>query len=122
MEILPYAPVFHLGLYRDKASLQPVEYYNKLPSGHPHEVCLILDPMLATGGTAIASINLLKEWGVKEIKLVTICGSDYGVTAVKKAHPDVEIFIGVVDKELAPNGYIVPGLGDAGDRLFNTIH
>ena len=113
--------VFHLGLYRDKVSLQPVEYYNKLPPNDPQDMCLVLDPMLATGGTAIAAINILKEWGVKDIKLVSICGSVYGVEALSKAHPDVEVFIGVVDEELASNGYIIPGLGDAGDRLFNTM-
>lgn len=100
-------------------TLQPVEYYNKLPPNHPYDVCLILDPMLGTGGTAIASINMLKEWGCKEIKLVSVCASDFGVRAVKGAHPDVEIYAGVVDPELS-KGYIIPGLGDAGDRLFNT--
>ncbi len=121
MELLPYASVFHLGLYRDKLTLQPVEYYNKFPQNNPHEVCIVLDPMLATGGTAISAINVLKEWGAKKIILVSVCGSEYGVTAVKKAHPDIDIYIGAIDKELASNGSIIPGLGDVGDRLFNTV-
>jgi uracil phosphoribosyltransferase len=101
--------------------MQPVEYYNKLPPNHPYDVCLVLDPMCATGGTAIAAINMLKEWGCKEIKLISVCSCEFGIRAVKTAHPDIEVYVGVVDPELSKGGYIVPGLGDAGDRMFNTV-
>jgi uracil phosphoribosyltransferase len=106
--------------YYPKITLSPVEYYNKLPSVHDYDLALLLDPMLATGGTAVAAIDILKEWGVKKIKLITICASTKGITVVNKAHPDVSIHVGVIDEQLSANGYILPGFGDAGDRLFNT--
>lgn len=106
--------------YFSKITLSPVEYYNKLPSVHDYDLALLLDPMLATGGTAVAAIDILKEWGVKRIKLITICASTKGIMVVNKAHPDVAIHVGVIDEQLSPNGYILPGFGDAGDRLFNT--
>ena len=119
LHLLPIADVLHLGLYRDKNTLKPVEYYNKLPDTCQVDQCIILDPMLATAGTAIAAVSILKDWGVKNIKLVSLVASRSGIQALEKAHPDVSVFVAAVDSELSQSGYIVPGLGDAGDRLFN---
>lgn len=118
--LLPTAPVFHMGIFRERDNLQPVEYYNKLPSQCHHPVCIVLDAMLATGGTAIATVRALKEWGAKRIKIVTLCASAKGVQRLQAAHPDVQIYTAAVDEELSEDGYIVPGLGDAGDRLYRT--
>ena len=119
-ELMPSAEVWHIGLYRDEKTLQPVQYYNKLPVSPSVAVCLILDPMLATGGSATATIGILKKWGVKRIKFVGIIGAPEGIDEVHKHHPDVPIHLAAVDSHLNEIGYIVPGLGDAGDRQFGT--
>jgi uracil phosphoribosyltransferase len=119
-ELMPSAEVWHIGLYRDEKTLKPVEYYNKLPIEPTVSLCLILDPMLATGGSAIATADVLKRWGVKKIKFVGLIGAPEGVAAMQKAHPDVAIHIAAIDDHLNEKGYIVPGLGDAGDRQFGT--
>jgi len=119
-EMMPSAEVWHIGLYRDEDTLQPVEYYNKLPVIPTVQVCLVLDPMLATGGSAVATVNILKEWGAGRIKFVGILAAPEGVEALHAAHPDVPIHLAVVDERLNDIGYIVPGLGDAGDRQFGT--
>jgi uracil phosphoribosyltransferase len=119
-EMIPGAEVWHIGLYRDENTLRPVQYYNKLPIDPRVQICLILDPMLATGGSATATTNLLKEWGAKRIKYVGLIAAPEGVKAMRDAHPDVPIHIGALDERLNDIGYIVPGLGDAGDRQFGT--
>jgi uracil phosphoribosyltransferase len=123
LELMPTAQVWHLGLFRDERTLRPVEYYNKLPTSASVDLCLILDPMLATGGSAIAAIDVLKRWGAVHpvrIKLVNLIAAPEGVEAVTKAHPDVEIYCAALDRRLNDVGYIMPGLGDAGDRQFGT--
>jgi uracil phosphoribosyltransferase len=120
LELMPTAQVWHLGLFRDERTLRPVEYYNKLPNSTTVDLCLILDPMLATGGSATAAIEVLKRWGAVRIKLVNIIAAPEGVEAVSKAHPDVEIYTAALDRQLNEKGYIMPGLGDAGDRQFGT--
>jgi uracil phosphoribosyltransferase len=119
-DLMPDAQVWHIGLYRDEETLQPVQYYNKLPTAPTVGVCLVLDPMLATGGSAAATISILKEWGVQKIKYVGILGAPEGIQHLQKLHPDVPIFLGAIDDHLNDIGYIVPGLGDAGDRQFGT--
>ena len=119
-DLMPSAEVWHIGLYRDEATLKPVEYYNKLPIEPTVTVCLILDPMLATGGSAVATIDILKKWGVSKIKFVGLIGAPEGIEHVHKHHPDVPIYLARVDDHLNENGFIVPGLGDAGDRQFGT--
>jgi uracil phosphoribosyltransferase len=119
-ELMPSAEVWHIGLYRDEKTLKPVEYYNKLPIEPTVSVCLILDPMLATGGSAVATVDILKRWGVTNIKFVGILAAPEGIATMQEAHPDVPIHIGAIDDRLNENGYIVPGLGDAGDRQFGT--
>jgi uracil phosphoribosyltransferase len=118
--LMPNAEVWHIGLYRDEQTLKPVEYYNKLPIEPTVSLCLILDPMLATGGSAVATTDVLKRWGVNHIKFVGILGSPEGVALMQKYHPNVDIHLATVDERLNNNGYIVPGLGDAGDRQFGT--
>jgi uracil phosphoribosyltransferase len=120
LELMPTAEVWHLGLFRDERTLRPVEYYNKLPDTSTVDLCLILDPMLATGGSATAAIEVLKKWGAVRIKLVNLIAAPEGVEAVLKAHPDVEIHCAALDRQLNDRGYIMPGLGDAGDRQFGT--
>jgi len=120
LELMPTAQVWHLGLFRDEKTLRPVEYYNKLPDSATVDLCLILDPMLATGGSATAAIEVLKRWGAVRIKLVNLIAAPEGVEAVSKAHPDVEIYCAALDRQLNELGYIMPGLGDAGDRQFGT--
>ncbi|MBA2720754.1 MAG: uracil phosphoribosyltransferase [Chloroflexi bacterium] len=120
LELMPTAEVWHLGLFRDERTLQPVEYYNKLPDSATVDLCLILDPMLATGGSATAAIDVLKKWGAARIKLVNLIAAPEGVAAVAAAHPDVEIHCAALDRQLNEKGYIMPGLGDAGDRQFGT--
>ena len=120
LELMPTAEVWHLGLYRDDRTLRPVEYYNKLPDSATVDLCLILDPMLATGGSATAAIEVLKKWGAERIKLVNLIAAPEGVEAVTSAHPDVEIYCAALDRQLNDKGYIEPGLGDAGDRQFGT--
>jgi uracil phosphoribosyltransferase len=119
-ELMPSAEVWHIGLYRDEHTLQPVEYYNKLPIDPRVSVCLILDPMLATGGSATATADILKRWGVKKIKFVGLIASPEGIKAMQTAHPDIDIYIAAIDDHLNERAYIVPGLGDAGDRQFGT--
>jgi len=119
-ELIPNAEVWHIGLYRDERTLKPVQYYNKLPLEPTVSVCLILDPMLATGGSATACADLLKQWGVRKIKFVGIIGAPAGIELLQKHHPDVPIHLAAVDERLNEKGYIVPGLGDAGDRQFGT--
>ncbi len=119
-ELMPSAEVWHIGLYRDEKTLRPVEYYNKLPLEPTVSVCLILDPMLATGGSATATVEVLKRWGVKKIKFVGLIGAPEGIAKMQKEHPDVPIFLAAIDDHLNEKGYIVPGLGDAGDRQFGT--
>jgi uracil phosphoribosyltransferase len=119
-ELIPNAEVWHIGLYRDERTLKPVQYYNKLPLEPTVSVCLILDPMLATGGSATACADLLKQWGVKKIKFVGIIGAPEGISLMQQHHPDVTIHLAAVDEKLNERGYIVPGLGDAGDRQFGT--
>jgi uracil phosphoribosyltransferase len=120
LELMPTAEVWHLGLFRDEHTLRPVEYYNKLPDSATVDLCLILDPMLATGGSATAAIEVLKRWGASRIKLINIIAAPEGVAAVSAAHPDVTIHCAALDRGLNEKGYILPGLGDAGDRQFGT--
>jgi uracil phosphoribosyltransferase len=122
LELMPTAQVWHLGLFRDERTLRPVEYYNKLPDSATVDLCLILDPMLATGGSATAAIEVLKKWGAVRIKLVNLIAAPEGVEAVSSAHPEVDIYCASLDRGLNDRGYIQPGLGDAGDRQFGTGH
>ena len=119
-ELMPSAEVWHIGLYRDEHTLKPVEYYNKLPVDPRVSVCLILDPMLATGGSATATADVLKRWGVTKIKFVGLIGAPEGIKAMQTAHPDIDIYLAAIDDHLNERAYIVPGLGDAGDRQFGT--
>jgi uracil phosphoribosyltransferase len=120
MELLPSVQVWHIGLYRNEETLRPVEYYNKLPNEATVQICIVLDPMLATGGSAIATINILKKWGAIRIKYIGLLAAPEGVKALVTAHPDVPIHIAELDERLNDIGYIVPGLGDAGDRMYGT--
>ena len=120
LEMLPYAEVWHIGLYRDERTLRPVEYYNKLPVSPTVQVCLVLDPMLATGGSASATVDILKRWGAQQIKFIGLIGAPEGVKRLQTDHPDVPIHLAALDDHLNEIGYIVPGLGDAGDRQFGT--
>ncbi|KAI9315357.1 uracil phosphoribosyltransferase-domain-containing protein [Dichotomocladium elegans] len=122
LSLFPEAPVLHLGIYREKVSMQPVEYYNKLPQTPNVDICFVLDPIVATGNTAVATINILKEWGLSgaNIKFVGVLGSQQGIDHIQREHSDVEIFVAAVDQRLDAHGYILPGLGDSGDRLWNT--
>lgn len=118
--LFPSARVGHIGMYRDEETLEPHEYYCKLPDGIEDKLVLLVDPMLATGGSACDAIDLLKKRGCKNIKFMAIIGAPEGVTKVAKAHPDVNIYVSTLDRQLNENCYILPGLGDAGDRLFGT--
>ncbi len=120
MDILPAAKVGHIGLYRDPDTYEPVEYYCKLPKDVTERDLIVLDPMLATGGSAVAALDFLKKRGSKSMKLVCLIAAPEGVEAVQKAHPDVDIYLANIDDKLSENKYILPGLGDAGDRLFGT--
>lgn len=120
MKLVPAAKVGHIGLYRDPATLEPVEYYCKLPYDAEERDMIICDPMLATGGSAAAAIGFLKKRGVKSIRLLCLIGAPEGVNRIQKEHPDVDIYIAAIDSHLNEHGYIVPGLGDAGDRIFGT--
>ena len=119
-ELMPSAEVWHIGLYRDERTLKPVEYYNKLPVEPTVSLCLVLDPMLATGGSAVATIDILKRWGVRRIKFVGLIGAPEGISRLHQAHPEVPIHLAAIDERLNQVGYILPGLGDAGDRQFGT--
>jgi uracil phosphoribosyltransferase len=120
LNLIPAARVGHIGMYRDESTLQPVEYFCKLPQDIEDRDVIVTDPMLATGGSAIDAIEALKKRGAKNIKLMCLISAPEGVKAVQNAHPDVDIFLASIDEKLNENGYIVPGLGDAGDRLFGT--
>ncbi|VDB96961.1 unnamed protein product [Peniophora sp. CBMAI 1063] len=122
LSLFPEAPVYHLGLYREKVSLNPVEYYCKLPPNPDIDLCYLLDPLIATGGTACAALQMIVDWGVplSNIKILCILASEPGLENVQKQFPGVEIWAAGVDKELTNQGYIIPGLGDTGDRLNNT--
>lgn len=120
LNLIPAAKVGHVGLFRDPETLKPVEYYCKLPKDISEREVIIVDPMLATGGSAVACIDLLKRNGVNSIRMMNIIAAPEGVKAVTDAHPDVELFIGALDEKLNDHGYIIPGLGDAGDRIFGT--
>ncbi len=121
MDLIPAAKIGHIGLYRNEETLEPVEYYCKMPTDIAERQVLVLDPMLATGGSASDAITMIKKRGAVCIKFVCIIAAPAGIEALRKAHPDVDIYCGAVDEKLNENGYIVPGLGDAGDRLFGTL-
>ena len=120
LKLHPTAKVGHIGLYRDPETLKPVEYYLKLPTDVQERELIVIDPMLATGGSAIAAIHSLKEKGCNSIKLMCLVAAPEGIKAMEQAHPDVDIYVAAIDDSLDKHGYIVPGLGDAGDRLFGT--
>ena len=119
-ELMPGAEVWHIGLFRDERTLKPVSYYNKLPVEPTVSICLVLDPMLATGGSSVATVDILKKWGVNKIKYVGILAAPEGIERLHSAHPDVAIHIAAIDQGLNEHGLILPGLGDAGDRQFGT--
>ena len=120
LTLFPAAKVGHIGLYRNEETLEPHEYYCKLPANIEDKVVMVLDPMLATGGSSVAAIELLKKRGCKKIKLMSIIAAPEGVKKVAESHPDVEIYVSTLDRGLNEHGYILPGLGDAGDRIFGT--
>lgn len=120
IHVIPNAKIGHIGLYRDEQTHQPVEYYYKMPEGIENREAFVIDPMLATGGSASATISRLKQDNVKKIKLLCIVASPEGIKCIEEDHPDVEIFCATVDKKLNDNAYIIPGLGDAGDRIYGT--
>ena len=120
LQLIPAAKVGHIGLYRDPATLKPVEYYCKLPADCAEREVFVVDPMLATGGSSVAAIQMLKDKGCKNIHFMCIIAAPEGVKAMHEAHPDVDLYIGALDEKLNDHGYIVPGLGDAGDRIFGT--
>jgi len=119
-ELMPGAEVWHIGLYRDERTLKPVSYYNRLPVEPTVSVCLILDPMLATGGSASATVDILKHWGVSKIKFLGLIAAPEGIEVLHNNHPDVPIHIAAIDKGLNEHGFILPDLSDAGDRQFGT--
>ncbi len=121
LELIPTAEVWHLGLYRDEETAKPIKYYSKLPPGRPVDVALILDPMLATGGSAVDALTTLREWGVPQVKLLSLIASEEGVKRVEVEFPSAQIYVCQIDPDLNDRKFIVPGLGDAGDRIFNTI-
>lgn len=122
LELIPSAEVWHLGVYRDEATARPVEYYSKIPPTGPVDAALVIDPMLATGGSIISALHTLRAWGVPTLKVLSIIASQPGVDAVQAAFPDAQIFVCALDPTLNDRKFIVPGLGDAGDRIFNTRH
>ncbi len=119
-DLIPTAKIGHIGLYRDEETLEPHEYFGKYPSNMPDAIVMVLDPMLATGGSASAAVTMLKKRNAKSIKLVCLVGAPEGVKRMQKDHPDVDIYLAALDERLNEKGYIVPGLGDAGDRIFGT--
>lgn len=121
LELIPSAEVWHLGVYRDEATAQPVEYYNKIPQSHPVDVAFVLDPMLATGGSATVALEVLHGWKVRSISLISVIAAQHGIDTIRSRFPDVQIVVGEIDPELNSRKFIVPGLGDAGDRTFNTL-
>lgn len=121
LDLIPNASVFHLGMYRDEETATPVEYYSKLTNSNPVDIALIVDPMLATGGSASLAINALKSWGVPRLNLLTLIASSEGIDRITNEYADVSIYTCAIDPILNAQKYIVPGLGDAGDRIFNTL-
>lgn len=121
LDLIPGAEVWHLGVYRDEVTLQPVEYYSRLPIREPVDVALVLDPMLATGGSAVAALQTLKHWGVRQTKLLAVIAAQPGIDEVRGKFPQTQIYVAAIDPQLNQQGFIVPGLGDAGDRTFNTL-
>ena len=121
LDLIPTAEVWHLGVYRDEATAKPVEYYSKIPPTGPVDVALIVDPMLATGGSAVAALNTLREWGVPTVKLLSIIASREGIQAIEDQFADAQVYVCAIDEQLNDRKFIVPGLGDAGDRTFNTL-
>ena len=121
LRLFPYARAGHIGLYRDHDTHVPVQYYNNLPPDISDVVCYLLEPMLATGGSAVHALTLLKEAGAKKIRLLSLIAAPEGIKAINENHPDVKIYLAAIDEKLNDNAYIVPGLGDAGDRLFGTV-
>ncbi len=119
-QLIPTVKIAHVGLYRDEETLQPHTYFEKYPADMENAVVMVVDPMLATGGSAIAALDMVKKQGAKNIRLVCLVGAPEGVKAVEEAHPDVDIYLASLDEKLNEKGYIVPGLGDAGDRIFGT--
>jgi uracil phosphoribosyltransferase len=120
LQLIPDAEVRHLGMYRDETTALPVEYYRKIPDGHPVDVALILDPMLATGGSIRMAADAMKRWGVKDIRVLSLIAAPEGIELLHADAPDVQLFVASVDERLDANKFIIPGLGDAGDRIFNT--
>ena len=121
LDLIPEAEVWHLGLYRDERTAEAVQYYNKLPPGRPVDLALIVDPMLATGGSAIAALETLSTWGVDRVKLLSMIAAPEGISAVEEAFPQAQIYVCAIDQRLNDDKFIVPGLGDAGDRIFATL-
>jgi len=121
LDLIPDAEVWHLGLYRDEVTAQPVEYYSKLPSARPVEVALVLEPMLATGGSAASALAALRRWGVPTLKLLSLIAAPEGIAALEAQFPEAQVFVCAIDERLNDQKFIVPGLGDAGDRSFNTV-
>jgi len=120
LEIIPYAKQAHIGIYRDEETLKPVKYYLRFPDDLKKSQVIVVDPMLATGGSAVEAINIVKSRGAKNINFMSVIAAKYGIDFLKKHHPDIKIFTGAMDEKINNNGYIVPGLGDAGDRMFGT--
>ena len=120
LAMIPSAKVGHIGLYRNEETLEPVEYYCKVPADCSERDVFVVDPMLATGGSSVAAIQMLKDRGVKNIRFMCIIAAPEGIKRMQETHPDVDIYVGALDEHLNENGYIVPGLGDAGDRIFGT--
>jgi uracil phosphoribosyltransferase len=121
LELLPDAQVWHLGMYRDEATATPVEYYSKLPKDNPATVGFVLDPMLATGGSIGAAVNALQRWGVADVRVLSVIAAREGIDRFHAEHPNVRVYVAAIDNELNAHKFIVPGLGDAGDRIFNTV-
>lgn len=121
LAVLPDAEVWHLGFYRDERTLEPVEYYKKLPAKRPVDVALVVDPMLATGGSAVAALGHVAQWGVPEVKLLSVLAAPEGLARVAEHAPATQVYLGAIDSHLDDRGFIVPGLGDAGDRTFNAV-
>jgi uracil phosphoribosyltransferase len=120
LELIPEAEVWHLGMYRDEATAQPVEYYSKLPADNPADVALVLDPMLATGGSIRSAVGAMKKWGVRDVRVLSVIAAPEGIRIFHEEFPDVPVYVAAIDEELNSHKFIVPGLGDAGDRIFNT--
>ncbi|WP_145077123.1 uracil phosphoribosyltransferase [Aureliella helgolandensis] len=120
LDLLPDAEIWHLGMYRDEATAQPVEYYSKLPPGNPCDVGFVIDPMLATGGSILSAIEALHRWGCQDVRVLSLIAARPGIERLQSAFPQVKLFVAAIDPELNTDNFIVPGLGDAGDRIFNT--